>query len=138
MIQVYSNGVSVAAGGTYPLNNVTFYKGNTAVQSAAGSVALNKRGVYIVQVDGFATLATAGTYSIQLTRNGVPVPQAISTTNVAAGEIGSGSFTSLITVAENDCPCNWTTSAVTLGIVNPETAEDITEGHINMIITKLC
>lgn len=138
MIQVYSNGVSVTAGGTYPLNNVTFYKGNTAVQSAAGSVALNKRGVYIVQVDGFATLATAGTYSIQLTRNGVPVPQAISTTNVAAGEIGSGSFTSLITVAENDCPCNWTTSAVTLGIVNPETAEDITEGHINMIITKLC
>lgn len=138
MIQVYSNGVSVAAGGTYPLNNVTFYKGNTAVQSAAGSVALNKRGVYIVQVDGFATLATAGTYSIQLTRNGVPVPQAISTTSVAAGEIGSGSFTSLITVAENDCPCNWTTSAVTLGIVNPETAEDITEGHINMIITKLC
>ena len=138
MIQVYSNGVSVAAGGTYPLNNVTFYKGNTAVQSAAGSVALNKRGVYIVQVDGFATLATAGIYSIQLTRNGVPVPQAISTTNVAAGEIGSGSFTSLITVAENDCPCNWTTSAVTLGIVNPETAEDITEGHINMIITKLC
>ena len=107
MIQVYSNGITVAAGGTYPLNNVTFYKGQTAVQNAVGSVALDKKGVYIVQVDGFGTLADAGDYSIQLALNGVPVPQAISTVSVDAGDIGSGSFTTLVTVSQSDCPCNW-------------------------------
>ena len=138
MIQVYSNGVTVAAGGTYPLNNVTFYKGQTAVQNAVGSVALDKKGVYVVQVDGFGTLATAGDYSIQLALNGVPVPQAVSTTSVAAGDIGSGSFTTLVTVSQSDCPCNWTTSATNLSIINPEGAGDVTEGHVNMIVTKLC
>lgn len=138
MIQVYSNGVTVAAGGTYPLNNVTFYKGQTAVQNAVGSVALDKKGVYVVQVDGFGTLAAAGDYSIQLALNGVPVPQAISTTSVAAGDIGSGSFTTLVTVSQSDCPCNWTTSATNLSVINPEGAGDVTEGHINMIVTKLC
>lgn len=136
MIQVYSDGVEVAAGGTYPLNNISFFKGNTAVQGAAGSIALNKRGVYVVQVDGFATLAGAGDYSIQLTRNGIPLPQAISTTSLAAAGTASGSFSTAIVVAENDCPCNWTSSAVTIGVINPsETA--ITEGHINMFITKI-
>lgn len=138
MIQVYSNGVSVAAGGTYPLNNVTFYKGQTAVQNAVGSIALDKRGVYAVQVDGFGTAAADGIYSIQLTQNGVPVPQAISTTTAATGNISSGSFTTLVTVAQNDCPCNWTTSATNLSVINPEGAVDVTEGHINMIVTKLC
>lgn len=138
MIQVYSNGVTVTTGGTYPLNNVTFYKGQTAVQNAVGSVALDKKGVYVVQVDGFGTLADAGDYSIQLALNGVPVPQAISTTSVAAGDIGSGSFTTLVTVAQSDCPCNWTTSATNLSIINPEGAGDVTDGHINMIVTKLC
>jgi len=48
MIQVYSDGLTVAAGGTYPLNNVVFYKGNTAIPAGAGGIALNKRGVYSV------------------------------------------------------------------------------------------
>ena len=118
MIQVYSSGVTVAAGGTYPLNNVTFYKGQTAVQNAVGSIALDKRGVYVVQVDGFGTAAADGLYSIQLAINGVPVPQAISTTTAAANSVASGSFTTLVTVAQTDCPCNWTTSATNLSIIN--------------------
>lgn len=137
MIQVYSNGATVAAGGTYPLNNVTFYKGQTAVQNAVGSIALDRKGVYIVHVDGFATAAAAGTYSIQLAQNGVPVPQAIASTTATAAGIASGSFTSLVTVSQTDCPCNWTTSATNLSIINPEGAVDVTEGHINMTVTKL-
>ena len=138
MIQAFSNGVSVAAGSTYPLNNVTFYKGQTAVQNAVGSIALDKKGVYIVQVDGFGTVAADGVYSIQLAQNGVPVPQAISTTTVAANSIASGSFTTLVTVSQTDCPCNWTTSATNLSIINPEGAGDVAEGHINILVTKLC
>lgn len=136
MIQVYSDGVTVAANGTYPLNNTTFYKGQTAIQSATGTIALNKRGVYLVQVDGFATLADAGTYSIQLTRNGIALPQAISSSTIAAGDVGSGNFYSLIVVADNDCPCNWTSSAVTLNVINSGDVE-VTDAHINIIVTKL-
>lgn len=136
MIQVYSTGVDVVAGGTYPLNNATFYKGRTAVQNAAGTIGLTKRGVYIVQVDGFATLAAAGTYSIQLAVNGIPLPQAISTVNVAAGEIGNGSFTAVIPVNESDCPNNWTSTATLLSIIN-SSEDDVTDAHINVTVTKL-
>ncbi len=136
MIQVYSDGLTVAAGGTYPLNNVVFYKGNTAVPAGAGGIALNKRGVYSVQVDGFATLAGAGDYSIQLTRNGVALPQAISTTTLTAAGSASGSFSTLVVVEDNDCCCNWTSSAVTIGVLNPSEVE-VTDAHINVIVTKL-
>lgn len=51
---------------------------------------------------------------------------------------GLNSYTTLVTVSQSDCPCNWTTSATNLSIINPEGAGDVTEGHINMIVTKLC
>lgn len=136
MIQVYSDGVTVAANGTYPLNNVVFLKGNTAVAAGAGGVALTKRGVYNVHVDGFGTLADAGDYSIQLTRNGIPLPQSISTTTLTAAGSAAGSFEALVVVEESDCPCNWTSSAVTIGVINPSEVE-ITDAHINVIVSKL-
>lgn len=137
MIQVFSDGVEVAAGGTYPLNNATFYKGNTAIQNAAGTIALMRRGVYMIYVDGFATLAAAGTYAIQLAVNGVPVPQAISSTTVAAGGIGNGSFTAVIPVSGTDCPNNWTSTATLVSVINPATGAPVTDGHINVTVTKL-
>jgi len=136
MIQAYSDGVTVAANGTYPLNNVVFLKGNTAVAAGAGGISLTKRGIYNVHVDGFATLAEAGDYSIQLTRNGVPLPQAISTTTLTAAGSASGAFEALVVVEESDCPCNWTSAAVTIGILNPSTVE-ATDAHINIIVSKL-
>lgn len=136
MIQAYSDGLTVAAGGTYALNNIVFLKGNTAVAAGAGGVALTKRGIYNVHVDGFATLADAGDYSIQLTRNGVPMAQAISTTALAAAGSASGAFETLVVVDESDCPCNWTSAAVTIGVINPSTVE-ATEAHINVVVSKL-
>lgn len=136
MIQIYSDGVTVAANGTYPLNNAVFLKGNTAVATGAGGISLVKRGVYNVHVDGFGTLAGAGDYSIQLTRNGVPLPQAISTTPLTAAGSAAGSFETLVVVEESDCPCNWTSAAVTIGVINPSEVE-VTDAHINIIVSKL-
>lgn len=136
MIQAYSDGVTVAANGTYPLNNVVFLKGNTAIAAGAGGISLVKRGVYNVHVDGFATLATDGDYSIQLTRNGIPMPQAISTTTLTDAGSANGAFEALVVVEENDCPCNWTSSAVTVGVINPSEVE-VTDAHINIIVSKL-
>ena len=137
MIQLYSDGVTVAAGGAYPLNNVVFLKGNSAIAAGAGGVALPKRGIYNVHVDGFATLAEAGDYSIQLTRNGIPLPQAISTTTLDAAGSAAGSFDTLVVVEASDCPCNWTSSAVTVGVLNPSDVE-VTDAHINVLVSKLC
>lgn len=136
MFQAYSDGATVVAGGTYPLNNVVFLKGNTAIAAGAGGVALTKRGIYNVHVDGFATLADAGDYSIQLTRNGIPLPQAISTTTLTAVGSAAGSFDSLVVVEDNDCACNWTSSAVTVGVINPSEVE-VTNAHINILVSKL-
>jgi len=136
MIQAYSDGVTVAANGTYPLNNVVFLKGNTAVAAGAGGIALTKRGIYNVHVNGFATLADAGDYSIQLTRNGVPMPQAISTTALTAAGSANGAFETLVVVEESDCPCNWTSAAVTIGVINPSTVE-ATNAYINVVVSKL-
>lgn len=136
MIQAYSDGLAVAANGTYPLNNVVFLKGNTAIATGAGSVSLTKRGVYSVHVDGFGTLADEGDYSIQLTRNGVPLSQAISTTTLTEAGSASGAFEALVVVEESDCPCNWTSAAVNIGVINPSTVE-VTDAHINIIVSKL-
>ena len=73
MVQYYSTGVDVAAGGFFPLNNAAFSKGCTASHGAPATIELNKKGVYNVEVDSFATLEAAGDYSIQLYRNGVPM-----------------------------------------------------------------
>lgn len=136
MVQIYSDGLEVAAGGTYPLNNVVFLKGTTAVAAGAGGIALTKRGIYSIHVDGFATLADAGDYSIQLTRNGIALPQAVSTTTLAAAGSAAGSIETLIVVEESDCPCNWTSAAVTIGVINPSTV-DVTDAHINVVVSKL-
>lgn len=137
MIQIYSDGVAVAAGSTYPLNNTVFLKGNCASQSAAGSTSLNKRGVYNVHVDGFATLAAAGVYTIQLTVNGIPQPQAISSVNVAAGEIGNGSFETLVVVDDCNCRCDLNNVANFIGVINPIGADDVTDAHINIVVSKV-
>ena len=136
MIQAYSDGITVAAGATYPLNNVTYLKGCTATTAGAGGIALTRKGVYHVEVDGFGTLAAAGDYSIQLTRNGIPLPQAINSTTLAAAGSANGAFSTFVVVEENDCCCNWTSAPVTVGIINPSTIE-VTDAHINIVVTKI-
>jgi len=66
----------------------------------------------------------------------VALPQAISTTTLTAAGSASGSFSTLVVVEDNDCCCNWTSSAVTIGVLNPSEAE-VTDAHINIIVTKL-
>lgn len=137
MVQYYSTGVDVAAGGFFPLNNAAYFKGQTVTHGAPATLELNQRGVYMVSVDSFATLATAGVYTIQLYRDGVALPQAINSTNVAAGEIGSTSFQTLVVVPLNNCPCNCTSAPVTLQVANASTV-DVTDAHVNVVVTKIC
>ena len=61
MVQYYSTGVDVAAGGFFPLNNAAYTKGQTTTHGAPATLELNQRGVYMVSADSFATTVVSGT-----------------------------------------------------------------------------
>lgn len=138
MIQVYSNNVAAATGATIPFNTATFYKGNTATLLGNGSVALNKKGVYLVKVDGYATASVAGLVGFQIVVNGVPRPDAITLTTATADAIANGFTEALVVVPESNCACDCTATATTVSVIIPPTAIGITEGHYNLIVTKVC
>lgn len=123
MIQAYSINVDVAADSTVPFNNVRHKKGCTADISGTSTIELNKAGVYMVSVDGVASAAT----TVQLYRNGVPMPEAQSTGTT----IG---FTTLVQAGHNNS-WNCCSSPVTLTLQNTTAA---TFPNINIVVTKVC
>ena len=78
MLQAYSSNLTVAANTTYSFNNVSLDKGCAEALIAPSTIQLNKQGVYLVEMDGFATPEAATEVSVQLLVNNVPQPQAIS------------------------------------------------------------
>lgn len=135
MLQAYSSNIDVAANAAFPFNNVTIDKGCAETLSAPASIQLNQRGVYLVEVDGFATGATAGAETIQLNANDVALPQANTAFNIATTSASNFAFKTLIQVTNNNCPCNCTSSPTVLQIINGDIA--LTDAHINVIVTKL-
>lgn len=136
MLQAYSSNLTIAAGAAFPFNNVTIDKGCGESLSAPASIQLNKRGVYLVEVDGFGTGAQAETGTTQLYVNGVAQPQAISSYTTATASISNFGFKTFVQVAENNCPCNCVSAPTVLQIMNGEA--DLTDAHINVVVTKIC
>lgn len=135
MLQVYSSDLTVNANAAFPFNNVVLDKGCAERLSAPATVQLNQRGVYLVEVDGFATGSAAGADVIQLFVNGVALPQAqTSPTLITTGPTNFG-FKTFIQVAENNCNCNCVSSPTVLQVVNGDQA--LTDAHINMVVTKI-
>lgn len=135
MLQVYSSNLTVAAETALPFNNVTVDKGCAETLSAPASIQLNQRGVYLVEVDGFATPAAATLVSLQLYVNGVAYPQAISSFTGVAATADTFGFKTFVQVAENNCQCNCVSSPTVLQVMNGDT--DLTNAHINMVVTKI-
>lgn len=136
MLQVYSDNLSLEANQAFPFNNVVIDKGCAENLSAPATVQLNQRGVYLVEVDGFATPDATTEVTVQLYVNGVAQPQAISTfmgTAVTATE--TFGFKTFVRVTENNCQCNCLSSPTILQVMNTETS--ISDAHINMVITKI-
>jgi hypothetical protein len=125
MLEVYSLNVTAAAGAAFPLTSETIQKGCTAELVGAGSIQLNKCGVYMVAVNGSAAAAS----TIQLNKNGVLQPQAQSTGT-------SPAFVTLVQVPQNNTNC-CCTSPVTLTVVNPTDASE-TLTSLNVVVTKVC
>ena len=127
MLQAYSSNLAVAANAAFPFNNVVVDKGCAETLSAPASIQLNKRGVYLVEVDGYSAAAA----TVQLYVNGVALPQAIS----SSVEDSAFGFKTLIQVTENNCCCNMVSSPTVLQVMNGDTP--LTAAHINVVVTKL-
>lgn len=136
MLQVYSTNLAVDANSVFPFNNVVVDKGCAEALSAPATIQLNKMGVYLVEMDGFATPEAATEVSVQLFVNGVAQPQAISSFVPASiTDARTFGFKTLVRVLENNCNCNCLTSPTTLQFMNGTTA--ISDAHINVVITKI-
>ena len=137
MLQLYSDGLTVAAGAAVPLNNVTYAKGTSATHNAPATILLNKRGVYLIVVDAYGSVADAGDFGVQIAVNGAPRLDAINLSTVAVGDLASVKTQCFATVAQTDCPCNCTSAPTTVQIINPSDV-GATQGHYNVTVTKIC
>ena len=136
MLQVYSDNLAVAANTVYPFNNVVMDKGCAEQLSAPATIQLNKQGVYLVEMDGYATPDAATAVSVQLMVNGVAQPQAITSfTPASITDTRTFGFKTFVRVLENNCQCNCLTAPTTLQFMNGETA--VSDAHINVVITKI-
>ena len=136
MLQVYSDNLAVAANTVFPFNNVVMDKGCAEQLSAPATIQLNKQGVYLVEMDGYATPDAATAVSIQLMVNGVEQPQAITGfTPASITDTRTFGFKTFVRVLENNCNCNCLTAPTTLQFMNGETA--LSDAHINVVITKI-
>lgn len=136
MLQVYSDSLSVTAGQAFPFNNVVMDKGCAETLSAPATIQLNQRGVYLVEMDGFATPDAATEVSVQLVVNGISQPWAISSfVPASVTDTRTFGFKTFVRVAQNNCECNCLTGPTTLQFVNGTTA--LSDAHINVVVTKI-
>lgn len=136
MLQIYSSNLSVQANSVFPFNNVAINKGCGETLVAPATIELNKRGVYLVEMDGFATPDAATEVSIQLLVNGVPQPQAITTfVPASVTDTRTFGFKTFVRALQNNCECNCLTSPTTLQFANGDT--DLSNVHINVNITQI-
>lgn len=136
MLQIYSDNLTMEANTAFPFNNTVLDKGCGESLSAPATIQLNQRGIYLVEMDGFATPDAATEVSIQLYVNGVVQPQAISSFMPASiTDTRTFGFKTFIRVTENNCPCNVLVGPTTLQFMNGSTA--LSDVHINVVITKI-
>ena len=136
MLQAYSSNITITAGSAIPFNNVIIDKGCAEKLTAPATIEIERRGVYIVKVDGFGTGTAAGDETIQLYVNGVAQPQAQSQFTTASGSVSNFSFNTLVQVNENNCNCNCYTSPTVLQV--RALGSDLTDGDANIVVARLC
>ena len=136
MLQAYSSNLAVAAEAAFPFNNVVMDKGCAETLSGPATIQLNKRGVYLVEMDGYATPDATTDVTVQLYVNGVAQPQAKSTfTGTAITAASTFGFKTFVRVAENNCPCNCIASPTLLQVMNADTS--LSDAHINIAVTQI-
>jgi hypothetical protein len=125
---------AVAADGTLNFDTTRVLTGCT-VKHADGTptFTLTKPGYYFVTFDGVITGTTAGIVTVELLNGADAVPAALASTTVAADEVATLNFTTIVRVLPS-CPSIDNTTKLT--VANTGVATTFTSANIN--ITKLC
>lgn len=135
MISSYSiTSQAVAADGTLNFDTTRVLTGCT-VKHADGTptFTLTKPGYYFVTFDGVISGTTAGTVAVELLNGTDVVPAALASTTVAADDVATLNFTTIVRVLPS-CPSIDNTTK--LSVANTGVATTFTTANIN--ITKLC
>lgn len=136
MLEVYSTNTTAATGAPIALTNVSLLKGTSTQLQGVSSIQINKCGVYEVSVSATATADTAGAIIIQLRKDGVLQPQALTSTTAA--DITSQHalvFTTLVQVThDNYSNCICSTPTI-IDFVN--TGVETTYNHINVTVVRI-
>ena len=135
MISSYSiTSQAVAADGTLNFDTTRVLTGCT-VKHADGTptFTLTRPGYYFVTFDGVISGTTAGTVTVELLNGTDAVPAALASTTVAADDVATLNFTTIVRVLPS-CPSIDNTTK--LSVANTGVATTFTTANIN--ITKLC
>lgn len=135
MISSYSTiSQAVAVDGTINFDTTRVLTGCT-VKHADGTptFTLTKPGYYFVTFDGVISGTTAGTVTVELLNGTEAVPAALASTTVAADDVATLNFTTIVRVLPS-CPSIDNTTK--LSVANTGVATTFTTANIN--ITKLC
>lgn len=136
MLQAYSSNIAVEANSPFVFNNVTVDKGCGERLSGPSTIALERRGIYLIEMDGFATPDAATEVSVQLYVNNVAQPQAISTfVPASVTDTRTFGFKTFVRVLENNCNCNYLTTPTVLTVMNGTTP--VSDSHINIVVTQI-
>lgn len=136
MLEVYSKNVTVAADASVPLNNSVLLKGTSALLQGATTIQLNKCGVYQVAVSAVAIGSAAGDIVLQLSKDGVLQPQAISSATAAdATSSIPMSFITLVQVPQNNCPNCLCSAPTTINFVN--TGIEAEYSTFDVVVTRI-
>ena len=135
MISSYSiTSQAVAADGTLNFDTTRVLTGCT-VKHADGTptFTLTKPGYYFITFDGVISGTTAGTVTVELLNGTDAIPAALASTTVAADDVATLNFTTIVRVLPS-CPSIDNTTK--LSVANTGVATTFTTANIN--ITKLC
>ena len=134
MLEAYSTNITVGDNSAIPFNNIVIKKGCTAELSAPATIQFNKAGVYMVSCDVSINPDTTGEISIQLSKNDILQPQAISAKQGTADTLTTLGFTTLVQVKESNT-CNCCSSPTVVQVING-TSGDF--AIANIVVTKVC
>ena len=119
MIDIYSNNITVSEQSPIPFNSTKLAKGCGIVRQGTTTVQFNKCGVYSVDFHASAIAGTAGEITLQLRKNGVLQPQALTSETAAdTTSVHALSFSTLVQVDHNNCKCNMCSIPVIIDVYN--------------------
>ena len=136
MLEVYSKNVTVAANASVPLNNTVLIKGTSSQIQGASTIQLNKCGVYQIAVSAVAIGSAEGVISLQMQKNNVLQPQAVTSATAAdATSQYPMSFVTLVQVPQNNCPNCVCSAPTTIDFVN--TGIEAEYSTFDVVVTRI-